>query len=669
MKNSFNIILCLVLLLFIPFTPLAQEKEVTLEEVVVTGTRDVQEIRKIPANVTVITRQEIERSYARTTVDLLRSQTGVVVNDLRGTGKSVFMDIRGFGEIGPLNVLVLVDGRRVNEIDLSGVDWSQIPLEQIERIEILRGSGSVLYGDNAAAGVINIITKRPQKPLSLEAGISGGSYHYNSENASVSGKWGPFSAILNAGYKATEGYRDNGFLRAKDAGGRLIYDVDDRLSFNLSGNFHKDDTGLPGNLTREQIHTLGRQATDAPLDRAETDDMYGAVGMKARLGDPGRIEAEISYRHREVSTFFFDPLSQPSFDDRRNLTTWGFTPRYFFEKPVWNHANKLTLGIDFYKSDSVTFSNSAFSDPPQNQSEVAKKSTGVYLLDEFSILENFILSLGYRHEWVTFDLSQETPDSKDKSRDNKAAWNAGLDYFYDKKSSAFLSVKRSFRFPVTDELIEFIFDPVNFFQVTEVRLNPSIKTQTGLHYEAGIRHAFTDQIEGNVTFFQIDTEDEIFYNPVTFRNENYPETRRQGVEAGATFMPFQRLSLWGNYSYMRPRLRKGLFSGNDIPFVPRHKAATGADIHLGKGFVFNTRFNFIASRYLISDFENSTDKLDKFYTVDARFSYAYKGVKAFVGVNNLFNRKYYEFGSFVGGTQFFSPSPERNWLVGVSYTF
>lgn len=669
MKNSFNIILCLVLLLFIPFTPLAQEKEVTLEEVVVTGTRDVQEIRKIPANVTVITRQEIERSYAGTTVDLLRSQTGVVVNDLRGTGKSVFMDIRGFGEIGPLNVLVLVDGRRVNEIDLSGVDWSQIPLEQIERIEILRGSGSVLYGDNAAAGVINIITKRPQKPLSLEAGISGGSYHYNSENASVSGKWGPFSAILNAGYKATEGYRDNGFLRAKDAGGRLIYDVDDRLSFNLSGNFHKDDTGLPGNLTREQIHTLGRQATDAPLDRAETDDMYGAVGMKARLGDPGRIEAEISYRHREVSTFFFDPLSQPSFDDRRNLTTWGFTPRYFFERPVWNHANKLTLGIDFYKSDSVIFSNSAFSDPPQNQSEVAKKSTGVYLLDEFSILENFILSLGYRHEWVTFDLSQETPDSKDKSRDNKAAWNAGLDYFYDKKSSAFLSVKRSFRFPVTDELIEFIFDPVNFFQVTEVRLNPSIKTQTGLHYEAGIRHAFTDQTEGNVTFFQIDTEDEIFYNPVTFRNENYPETRRQGVEAGATFRPFQRLSLWGNYSYMRPRLRKGLFSGNDIPFVPRHKAATGADIHLGKGFVFNTRFNFIASRYLISDFENSTDKLDKFYTVDARFSYAYKGVKAFVGVNNLFNRKYYEFGSFVGGTQFFSPSPERNWLAGVSYTF
>jgi len=669
MKHFISFILFFVLLISTPSFPQAQEQEVTLGQVVVTGTRDVQEIRKIPANVTVTTREEIERSYAQTTVDLLRNQVGVVVNDLRGTGKNVFMDIRGFGEIGPLNTLVLVDGRRVNEIDLSGVDWSQIPLEQIERIEILRGSGSVLYGDNAAAGVINIITKRPQKPLSFEAGISGGSYHYNNETASVSGKWRSFSGILNAGYHATDGYRDNGFLRAKDLGGKLVYDVNDDLSFNFSGSFHNDDTGLPGNLTKEQIHTLGRRATDAPDDRAETDDGYGALGLKARFGKLGRVEAELSYRHREVSTFLFDPLSQPSFDDRRNLTTWGFTPRYILEKPVWNHAQKLTLGIDLYNSDSVVFSNSAFSDPPQNQSEVTKKSTGVYLLDEFSILENFILSLGYRHEWVTFDLSQETPSFDDKVNDNKPAWNVGLDYFWGKKSSAFLSVKRSFRFPVTDELIEFIFDPTTFFQVTEVRVNPAIKTQTGLNYEAGIRQAFNDWVEGNVTFFQIDTEDEIFFNPVTFLNENYPETRRQGVEAGATFRPIEWLSLWGNYSYVRARLRKGPFSGNDIPFVPSHKAAAGADIHLGKGFLFNTRFIFVGSRYLISDFENTTDKLDKFYTVDARLSYAYKGLKAFVGVNNLFDRKYYEFGSFVGGTQFFSPSPERNWLAGVSYTF
>ena len=117
---------------------------------------------------------------------------------------------QGFGETGPLNTLVLVDGRRVNEIDLSGVDWTQIPLDQIERIEIVRGSGSVLYGDNAAAGVINIITKKPENPFSAGRSV-GGSYDYHNESGSVGGKWGPFSAILNAGYRPQTGTVTMGF--------------------------------------------------------------------------------------------------------------------------------------------------------------------------------------------------------------------------------------------------------------------------------------------------------------------------------------------------------------------------------------------------------------------------------------------------------------------------
>jgi len=162
MKHFILIISSLIVLVLFPVTSFAQEKEVTLEKVVVTATRDAEEIRKIPANVTVITKKQIEESYAETVVGLLRDQVGVVVKDIYGNGKSATVDIRGFGETAPPNTLVLVDGRRVNQIDLSGVDWTQIPLHQIERIEVVRGSGSVLYGDNAVGGVINIITKTPE---------------------------------------------------------------------------------------------------------------------------------------------------------------------------------------------------------------------------------------------------------------------------------------------------------------------------------------------------------------------------------------------------------------------------------------------------------------------------------------------------------------------------
>ena len=131
-------------------------KDVTLGEVVVTATRTEQRMQQVPANVTVIDEEDIKNSNAKNVVDVLCTEEGIVVRDLLGNGKTSQVDLRGFGETAPANTLVLVDGRRINEIDLSGVDWMQIPLEQIERIEILRGTGSVLYGDNAVGGVINL---------------------------------------------------------------------------------------------------------------------------------------------------------------------------------------------------------------------------------------------------------------------------------------------------------------------------------------------------------------------------------------------------------------------------------------------------------------------------------------------------------------------------------
>jgi len=636
-----------------PLVLMAQEEETTLGEVVVTGTRDIQEIRKVPANVTVVTKEEIQQSNAQNVVDVLRNEVDVEVRDYYGNGKSASVDIRGFGETGLLNTLVLVDGRRVNEIDLSGVDWTQIPLDQVERIEILRGSGSVLYGDNASGGVINIITKRPEKTFSAEAEVVGGSYGYNKESGAVSGRWGSLSAILNASHNATDGYRDNGFLRAKDVGGKVIYDLDENISFNFSGSFHQDDQGLPGGLPKA-IYEVDRQATIAPDDKAKTDDWYLALGTKAKLWDLGRLEMNLSYRGRDVKDLFVSY----SFNDKRNLSTWGVTPRYILEKPLWILPNKLTLGLDFYHSDSNVFSESSFG---SNRVEVTKQSTGLYLLDELSLLKNLILSMGYRQEWVTYDLSQDVPRAEDKKSANEPAWNVSLDYLFGKKSSAFLSVKRSFRFPVSDELIQYF--PV--FQA-----NPSMKPQTGYQYEAGIRHAFTDQIEANLTLFWIETRDEIFFNPYTYTNENFPKTRRQGIELGAKVRPLQRLTLWANYSYIKPTLQAEPYSGNDIPGVPRHKGSVGADVKVWNGLSFNTKANFAGSRYFISDWANNVDKLNGHYSIDAKLSYAWKGLKAFVGANNLTNQKFSEFGVInATGAQFFYPSPGRSFVGGISYIF
>jgi len=196
--------------------------------------------------------------------------------------------------------------------------------------------------------------------------------------------------------------------------------------------------------------------------------------MMVKLGNWGRIEMDLSYRHREVDNFLDFPASFYTYQDQRRLRTWGVTPRYILEKPLWNFSNKLTAGLDYYNSDTLVDSETIFFGfPSVSQSDVKKESTGIYLLDEFSILSNLILSLGYRHEWVKYKVSQETPEAKDETTDREPAYSLSIDYLFGKKSSAFLSIKRSFRFPVSDELI---------LVYPDFMVNPIISPQIGYHY-------------------------------------------------------------------------------------------------------------------------------------------------------------------------------------------
>ncbi|NIS67381.1 MAG: TonB-dependent receptor [Proteobacteria bacterium] len=651
-----------------PYPVLADERDEVpiLGEVVVTATREEEEIRKIPANVTVITAEEIENSNARTAADLLRSEESIVVRDLNGNGKNIQVDLRGFGETAPSNTLVLVDGRRVNEIDLSGVDWTQIPLDQIERIEIVRGTGSVLFGDNAVGGVINIITKTPAKELAIRVGTSAGSYGRIREEASISGGYGNMAATLSGSYDSTNGYRENSEFRTRDAGGKIIYDPTDFLSFSLSGSYHRDNFGLPGPLSEEQLQ-IDRRAARNPFDEGESTDQYLMLGMDWDLEEYGTLISDLSYRDRESQDDF---VSFSSSTDRE-LDTWGFTPRYTWDGEILDRADRVIAGIDIYGSTlDVDF---FFGTPraPSGFSDIEKHSYGFYVNNEFSLLENVIFTLGARHERVEYDLEQEDflfglAPLDDTVRDEANAYSVGLTLLYDENSSIFARVNRSFRFPLTDELI--LFD----FFTGSINVNSDIKPQRGRHYEVGIRHFFTSDVEGNLTLFRAQIRDEIFFNPATFTNVNHEETLHQGVEIGAISRFFDKVTLFGNYTFERATFEKEPFENNDVPLVPRHKANVGFQIYnILPGFILSGDYHFVGSSFLVGDQANQFEKLSKYYTLNGRLSYQWKWLEAFVGVNNVTNQEFSEY-AVLGGfptTRNFYPSPERNWVAGLEATF
>ncbi len=622
-----------------------RDEEVTMQEVVVTGTRTEEEIREVPANVTVITRQDIEKSNAKNVPDLLRSQEGIVVRDWLGNGKTVDVDVRGFGETASSNTLVLVDGRRVNAIDLSGVDWTQIPLGQIERIEIVRGAGSVLYGDNAVGGVINIITKTPGKKPQASVGVTLGSYDRNKESVSLSGGRGKVAASIYASYDATNGYRENNGFRAKDLDAKIVLDPTEALRFNLSGGYHSDEYGLPGALTKAEAEQ-DRRATDFPLDNANTTDKYVNLGTDLDLALFGRVVADISYRKRDSETNWVSWLWSTDTETK----TGGFTPHYIWEGAFAGHKNTLVAGVDLYWTDM---------DILTSAERIQKDSQGYYFNNAFSLLQNLILSVGARHERVEYTFDTTAADVKPVYR--KEAYSAGLTYTYQGKSSLFLRADKSFRFPLTDELFS-----------SFTGLNQNLKPQAGKNYEAGIRHYLGKKMCLNATLYRAAFDNEIFYNPLTFTNENHPETLHRGIEVGARAEPCRFFTCYANYTYEKATFEKEPFDGNNIPAVPKNRANIGLNIHdFIPGLILTAQYNYVGSSYAISDQANQYEKLDSYYTLDSRITYQWKTLEAFFGVNNITDEKYSQYG-VIGGFPaglYLYPAQERNWVAGLTMRF
>jgi iron complex outermembrane receptor protein len=630
-------------------------------ETVVTATRFEEEISTVPANVTVITEEDIANSTAKDIPSILRTQVGVHVTDISGNRRTYRVDLRGFGETAQLNTLVLVDGRRTNQPDLSGSDWALIPLDRVERIEIIRGGrGSVLYGDNSSGGVINIITKEGE---AFEAGgeLALGSYDTFSAAAYVSEAKNNLSYALSGSYYDSDGYRDNSDLEAKDLGLNLDYLFGDIARVSLSSGYHKDEAGLPGALkTSDFAAGADRTDTTHPDDFADVDDYYIKLLPEIYFLEDSLFKLDLSLRERDST--FFSSFTGGTFEGDTEIETTIASPQFIFKEQVYGFDNNLTFGIDYVKSEEDILNTTFFMGfPTTDKFLLEKENYGYYIHDEIHLLENLALSGGYRYDKVEYRFDPSTPDKTDYDEN---LFTAGLNYNFFNESYAYLSFAESFRYPVLDELFDF------FTNTIDTTLVP----QTSNNYEMGIRHYFTKNVWAGLNFFRIDTEDEIFFNPTKGffgTNDNFDdETRRDGVEVAAG-IKFDGISLRASYTYTDAEVQGGQFEGNDVPSVPEHMATFDSIFDLGEGFIFALNGIYIGTRFLESDWDNAFPKQDDYVVLNAKVKYNWKKYTAFLDINNILDEEYSEFGvlSSPPVEPAFYPSPEINFLVGISAVF
>jgi iron complex outermembrane receptor protein len=665
MSHTTRVRTLVLVALFQANVPVAASESPTIElqAVVVTATRYEETAQTVPANVTVITEQDIADSTARDIPGVLKKEVGLHVYDIASNGQNYRVDRSGFGETAGLNTLVLVNGRRLNNPDLSGADWTLIPLDRVARIEVVRGArGSVLYGDNATDSVINIITKQGDgEKLNFGVEIAGGSYGTQNPSAYVSGYQNGLAYAITGRYLESDGYRDNSDTWQKDVGLSLDYSFTEAANVGLSAGYHEDHAGLPGALRESDLEAgANRRDSTNPLDFVDNQDHYVQLNPEIYFLKNSYFKAPLSYRNTKLESFA--SFVGGEFRANTDIDYATVSPQFVVQEPMAGYDNTLTLGFDYYSADeAISNSSLFFGSVNVGQFDLKKKNYGIYLHDEFFPSDRLALSGGYRWDQVNYEFSPTKPGTKNEADYDVGVFTTGVNYRFLDRSYVYLSFAQGFRYPVLDEIFSFFTNTIN------VDLVP----QTSNNYEIGVRHSFTGNVYANLNLFRVDTNNEIFFNPVTFNNENLAgKTRRDGIEISAGY-DLENLSISGTYTYRNAEIRRGAYSGNQVPNVPRHQASVDLVWRPLQGLTLALNGSLVGQRYLESDYANAFAKQGEYEVFNIKLKYNWKRYTAFLDLNNIFDEKYSAYGvlSTFPNEPAFYPSPEFNVLAGLRFDY
>lgn len=635
-----------------------------LDEIVVSADRASESVSEIPRNVSVVTSADIEADAGSGGVGgLVGRESGTAVRSLFGTDKAAAIDLRGMGETAGSNVVILVDGLRLNAADLSGPDLSAVPASAVESIEVVRGGSSVLYGDGAVGGVVNIVTRKGRGAPRTRAGASYGSFDTAAGWVSSDGMVKGLSYSAYAGAHDSDGYRDNGFFRKNDARLSLGRGFGERLSLSASGAWHGDSYGLPGPVSMEEaLDPVLRAGTHYPGDGGESEERRGEIKAGLDLGKWGRAELSRGYRRRDVEYVLgFNPLitrnEQADAIEQDDVATelnyvndrlrlFGLAHRF--------QAGAGTVSVDYVREEK--------SRGERQNSDT--EAWWAWFLARASLSPKLTLSFGWRcHEYEgRFREDELLSYGTQKAWKNGVieekgfsmnAGETGLVYRPDEATSLFASFSTSFRTPNVDE-----------FAQADRDLSP----QKGRHAEIGARRRLGSLAELGLSAFDTRIDDEIYYgeDPASLArvNRNYDDTTvRRGVEAQAKLYPFESLYLWLNATILSARFEG---SGDRVPLVAEHKLDLGAEWTFLDSFTLAGSLSWVDERPDGNDPGNHRyPMLDAYTVVDARLSWKNGPLRLYFGAGNLFDEIY----STTAYSAAHYPMPGRNFTAGGQYDF
>ena len=646
--------------------------EYVWDTIVVTPTRFEEQSPRTPANLIVITRQDIERMPVTSVPDILAGTVGATTVPLYGAlGIDSSVGLRGAGSGGTAtsNTLVLLNGQRLNPIDSGSIDWSLIPLASIERIEVMPGSGTVLYGDRSTGGVVNIITKKAAD--TRYASIGGGSHGLRELSLQTGGTAGPVDTSLYFQYGASDGWRTNSDQERYSLGGRINFLNQGRVRGFVDLAAFKEDLGLPGGLWSAE-YLADPTKSRHPGDRSDRNGFRIRPGVEVNLSADVALDADLVLSRDERSGYSdaTNPVEQTR-DLSRDFVS--FSPKLKIRHRLGGLGNRATLGYDYFRgtTDSLTA-------PSGNQSYTqgaTQTSHAVYAQNITELGERLALTLGMRAQRLKQSASQSEytdhtgwyrPAMSGHSVDTREAYEAGISYRAE-GWKVYGRVGTTYRFPNTDEL--YGLDPTTWDPVFVLGLRP----QHGTVYEIG---ASKQVARGSLSLsiYQQNLKDEITSDPMG-GNMNVDKTRRLGSELSASLGLTDNLRGNLGVTLEDAEIRDGVYAGKEVPLVPRVQASAGLTWSKTSNAAYSARLNYVGDRRYGDDYANEAGHLAAYTRLDLLASWQIRDWKIDAKVLNATDEKYaayagygFNMDTFANDT-FYYPADRRTYAVSARYDF
>ncbi len=552
-------------------------------QIIVTASRIDEDSKTTPAYVRVIPDSEIEKGT--TVLDALKTIPDISVKETSPAKQSVSMG--GFGDNGFGRTLILVNGRPVNRPDMAAFDLNTITLSSVSRIEIVKGAMSSLYGDQAVAGVINIITKQPEG-LSASASTTIASTLTNTQ--SVFASYGSTKSGIALGIDRNDSKptRDRSDSTVTSANIDTFYNFKG-IKTKLGVYYSSSDYQLPGGLTEDQYNDDPDQAVNQDDDG--TTDSYGVTGSAEFSLGSVHINIPLAYTVEDYSS---DMTSWGSFSDTLigTLSAGLIADTSFFA----GDSTEITTsgGVDFRQHD---FSIEKYSDADRTtktvDNDLTRTDSAVYARVKANYMDKYVFDGGLRYNYSNLDTDPEVDH-------DALVYDAGVVYIVSGNLDVSLRYGKVFRYPFLDEQTSYYFGPVT--------VNTDLDPETGDSYTFSVRYS-SGSFRISAAPYLINMEDEIMYNSDTWQNENSGETTHYGGVVESSYSA-GIYSLSGGYSYDHAEFDD---TGNIIPRVPEHTIYAKVSVTPVKSVTVSTDGRY-SSEYYIDD-DNAQG------TIDGRFDW------------------------------------------------